>query len=304
MSTQSSTSNVDNEFLGFFGIGLIVAVLIVFSHGRPENLFAGLEMVSLCIVSGLSTGNYYLTRVAMAEAGSPLKGARFFSLVIINVILFAIAIWLVELTEIFVLIVTAIYLAFSFTNTYQVKTLAISKEKTEPHFRVTVTSAIWLKEENGISVVAFTFVLGTLLLITASHLIFGHIAHDEFYLQIKAFAGGAATFHLVVSVFKYWLIYRKKDVVETTLRSLNAKVLAHPQSTSLGDLFDLSDSLRNEFKLSSAAWFKSLVALGILATVFAFSCWGLNRWKHNPENKPSPPPKEAQSQNKPVRGNA
>lgn len=301
MSTHTPAVDAQDEFARFFLLGLGVALAFVLLkllyHGRPENLFVGLETIILCVVSGLSTGNYYLTNVAMTEAGSPLKGAHFWRLIFINLALFVAATILVEETEIFALVIAAIYLMFSFSNTTQVLSLAASNQSTEPHFRATVTSAIWLKEENGLSVIAFTVVLGTLLFITLWHLFWvsSHPTYDNFYFQIKAFAGGAATFHLVVSVSKYWLIYRKKDVVETTLRSLNAKVVAHPQNASLGDLFNLSDSLRQNFRISGQGWRKALLWLGIFASVFAFSSWGLNRWKHHHGDIPCPP-QEAQYQ--------
>lgn len=301
--TTGDDGPLSGPLIFFFVIGLVVIAAFggfKFYNSPPATMFAAIEFGVLCFVSACSTANYYLTYKVMGDAEQPLSDRVFFGLILLNLVLFIAATALLERTELFLLVVLAIYLAFSMVNIVQVKKLIADQKSSPSYFRATVTSAIWLKEENGPSVVAFTIVLALLLGITGYHLLFSeHELEDKFYYQVKAFAGGAATFHLVLSVLKYGFVLIKQDVVEESIRSIAARqreaeqafaVVGSAVSIStepLKNLFKISERLDGIFRASYARWRAWLVLCGVLAVIFAFASWKLNDW-HHPN---VPPPK-------------
>lgn len=244
-------SQIENWLSKYYAVCLTLLVLggIGALINAPfKNVFVFLEYVALVTVAAVSTYNYIKTASHLKQAldGDDTKGYKFIYGVL-NILAFMAALVLLNYTEFHILSVVCIYVFFSLANITQLKltTLPLSDEITQNANAAqrdtkksifAVFSASWLSDENGPSALGFTVVLLLILIaprlhtiveffIPFLHSVIGEGMHNripiDYYEDIKAFAAGAATFHLTLSVLKYAAIIKNVDVTEVALERAN-----------------------------------------------------------------------------------
>ena len=272
------------------GVTFCFVFLRLYYGGRFESEFTYLESGILIIVGGLSTVNYYFTSSSMKKAGKSLNLFYSHIVIIINVGLFCVSILLIEKAELFALVVYFIYYLFSRTNLNQLKVLLENEKDQKEHYEVFIESYLWLAEENGISTIAFTSVFAILFGLAFIHWWENDwfVHWDYFYTTVKAFIAGAATFHLTVSVIKYYHVLSRSDVVEESLDDLSVKIerlLSESQSQNVnlesGDIFKLGENLKSIITESVDFWKKMLVWTASLSVFFTIATYCINYYTHD-----------------------
>lgn len=202
------------------------------------NVFVAIEFIALVAVASVSTFNYVQTAKQLKQAvGGDTSNYYLYLFGFLNISAFFVALAVLQSSEFHILAIVFIYAFFSLANIRQMKlsvvvsssaSAAVNKKR-----RVfSIFSANWLGQENGPSALGFTVVLLLILISPRAHSFFDSIipflhsliseethkkSPSAYYEEIKAFAAGAATFHLTLSVLKYTAIIQREDVTEVAL---------------------------------------------------------------------------------------
>ena len=196
-----------------------------------------LEFLALVFVGSAAYGNYTnLERLLQKVTNNSLEKFEIPKFAMLNALACLLGIILLSYSEMHVLSISWMYILFCFHNLKQIEVLSElstnSQITSEPEFNVCAALGItWLQEENCPSVIAYTGILAFMFL--ASLIMLVVPLHDKIHndwgwadgrlpeiihqwirsltqspvkTQLKAFAGGAATLHLVLSVLKYKFI--------------------------------------------------------------------------------------------------
>lgn len=205
----------------------------------PDLILPAIELIVLAVSGGLSTSFCYITHYNLRKYFSVEDEDINFILWggIRNTVLFVSAIYTVEYTELFLFVVLLIYVNYCRMNAMQLAFLlddTTTKKyrfDSKGHFNSVVDTMMWLKEENGIAVLALTSVAFMIFVLTFFHVNLGHgleplsiLEKNEFHSQIKAFIVGAAILHVVASMIKYFQKYLKDDVLDQSFSVLSANI--------------------------------------------------------------------------------
>jgi hypothetical protein len=236
-----------NKFL-YFILAILSLGAIGWLYHKQFTPFSFTEFITLVVVGAVSTTNYRRTAQIIENVTDKLTRFYLYTFATFNVLFFLLAILFLHKVEVHILMIVLIYSCFSFTNINQVYRLSkikpdanTSDDKKTEWVIATVLGATWLKEENGIAIIAYTTVILAIWILPMSNGKWQwlHIDanQDVFRKLLEAFAGGAATFHLALSVIKYTLSLRKDDVTEETLRALQWNPAKEDKITGIARLF-------------------------------------------------------------------
>lgn len=190
-------------------------------NGIELNVFFVIEMIVLCTFAGLSTYNYKSLKRRLTGAGvTSDRELRMKVFTLLNIGGFAFAAATLKSAPLHVASVTLIFIFFSLANIRQVTVLLglPSSNRTKKRYIATVEGHTWLSEENGLSALAFMVISFAILLIAIFDSDSSQRAEKYFFEPLKAFATGATTFHLALSVIKYGKIVQQEDITEAVLQ--------------------------------------------------------------------------------------
>ncbi len=269
----------------------------------PELILPAIELLILAVSGGLSTSFFYITHYNLRKTlGVEDEDINFILWGgIRNIVLFVVAVYSVELTEPFLFVVLLIYVNFCRVNGKQLVLLldddrfANDESKSKGRFQSTVDTMIWLREENGIAVLALTSVSLMILVLTLFHVGVGHEIHpasiaekSDFHLQMKAFIVGAAILHVVSSMIKYFYKFLKEDVVEQAFAQISANDQlsighgnAENSTRSEEMIWTLSPETNAAFNRSRYRWRWLIVVCTLTAMLFCGTSFWLTVSRHS-----------------------
>jgi hypothetical protein len=250
-------------------VSALVATLAtgIYFNGFEHNVFFVLEMIVLCLFAGLSTYNYKTLRRRLAVAGATNDRELLLNVfTLLNIGGFAFAAAALRSAPLHVAAVTLIYIFFSMANIRQVTVLLAlpASNKNRKRYIATVEGHTWLREENGLSALAFMIISIALVVIAIFDADSSQRAEKYFFEPLKAFAAGATTFHLALSVFKFAKIVQQDDITEAVL----LKVRWSQNAT---------DTLNSVSVAVCDQWRKIILGVAIVTSITATTSYVLTR---------------------------
>lgn len=166
--------------------------------------FIQIETIVLIIIGAISTHNYSLSIIKLTEITDGETIWQQVLVTVCNVGFFTFAIFHLRHPTWHIFGIILIYAGFSINNVLEIKALfssALVNHVTAQRQRI-VDRNIWLRNENVPAIIGFTIIA-----ITLSGLIlleYPDSQGEQVIKSLKAFAAGAATLHLSLSVLKYF----------------------------------------------------------------------------------------------------
>jgi len=195
---------------------VLVIMAIILVHGEELWKFSSFEVVELLVlvvVAFFATRNYHITFKKLEAAGEDTDLYAKTIAIIPNIAAFAGATASLKYPTLHLACIVGIYATFCVTN---LQHMSILLQKTSGATKVKLRLAEttnWLRDENGPSFAAYilvTFFIAVLAFRESG-------STSDWVVHLKAYAAGAATFHLSLSVFRYWRLIGSEDMMEGLL---------------------------------------------------------------------------------------